>query len=136
MDWLIISLLAVLFWGFWGFLSKLALEYMTWQHLIILTGFGISVATLSIYFYFRPNLPEISRKGIVFGTLVGIVYTIGTLCFSLALSRGKASIVVPLTSLYPLITMLLAFLLLKERITILQGIGIIFSLIAMLLMSL
>ena len=109
---------------------------MIWQHLIILTGLGISVATLSIYFYFRSSLPEISRKGIVFGRLVGVVYTIGTFCFYQALSRGKALIVVPLTSLYPLITMLLTFLLLKERITILQGVGIILSLIAMLLMSL
>ena len=62
--------------------------------------------------------------------------SLGALFFLHAVSKQKASIVVTATALYPLITIILACLILKEPITLKQGIGIIFALIAMILLTL
>jgi transporter family protein len=50
-------------------------------------------------------------------------------------SGGKASIVTPFTALYPLVVVFLAPLVLHESITILQGVGIVCALIAVVLLS-
>ena len=50
------------------------------------------------------------------------------------MSRGKASVVITMTALYPLVTILLSFIFLRETIAIKQGIGIMLALLAMLLL--
>jgi transporter family protein len=51
-------------------------------------------------------------------------------------SGGKASIVISLISLYPLLTVLLAVLLLRERLTGMQIIGVMVAIMAAILLSL
>ena len=136
MNWLIFAILAIVFWGILGVISKLAFDYMDWKQLFILSNIGFLVVSLGFYLYFRPGFSNVSQTGIIFGIVAGIVGAIATLGFYIALSQGKASIIVPLTSLYPVITILLSFLILKEKITILQGVGIALALIAMFLISL
>lgn len=50
-------------------------------------------------------------------------------------SGGKASIVIPLVYLYPLVTILLALLFLVERLTGVQAVGIVLAIIAAILLS-
>ena len=50
-------------------------------------------------------------------------------------SGGKASIVMPLTAMYPLVVVLLAPLILHESITALQGLGVACALVSVLLLS-
>jgi len=50
-------------------------------------------------------------------------------------SKGKASVVIPFTALYPLITIILSFTILKETITAQQGMGIVLALISMILLA-
>ena len=73
---------------------------------------------------------ETDRRGIAYGVLNGILAGLGSLAYFAAMSQGQASIVGPVTSLFPLVTVVLALLLLKERINRLQGIGIILALVA------
>jgi transporter family protein len=69
--------------------------------------------------------------------LTGVAGTLGTLFLLYALRQGgKASLVVPITALYPLVTIILAVLLLRERVTIQQGIGMALAVIAVVLLSL
>jgi transporter family protein len=55
--------------------------------------------------------------------------------FYLALGTGKAAIIVPLTALYPVVTLMLSLLILQEKVTLLQAVGIILALVAIILMS-
>jgi transporter family protein len=55
--------------------------------------------------------------------------------FAAMKSGGKASIVSPLTALYPLVVVLLAPLILHESITLLQAAGVICALTAVVLLS-
>ena len=50
-------------------------------------------------------------------------------------SGGKASIVVPLTALYPLVLVLAAPIVLRESISLLQAFGVACALIAIVLLS-
>ncbi len=58
---------------------------------------------------------EPSAKDWVLGIAVGLLMAIGTLALFAAIRRGKASIVTPLTALYPLITVILAVMFLNEH---------------------
>jgi transporter family protein len=67
--------------------------------------------------------------------IAGLLGSIGGLCFVHSVSRGKASVVITMTALYPLVTIILSFFFLRETITLKQGIGIVFALLAMLFLA-
>lgn len=72
-------------------------------------------------------------RGILFAVLVGICGTVASLVFFIAVGKGKVANVVSVTSIYPLITILLSALFLKEAITLPQIIGVLFAIIAVIL---
>jgi drug/metabolite transporter (DMT)-like permease len=61
-----------------------------------------------------------SRLGAIAGLLAGIA----TICFQLATQSGLLTIAAVLTSLYPAVTVLLAALVLRERVQRAQGVGL------------
>jgi uncharacterized membrane protein len=82
------------------------------------------------------HLNNLGAKDIVIGTLDGITNSLGALFLYMSLASGaKASIAVPLTALYPLLTVLLAVALLRERVSPLHWVGIILAVVAAILMS-
>jgi transporter family protein len=133
-DWLVFSLITLVAWGVWGFLGKLALSYYEWKAVYLISSIGCIFVYLAFLAWFKPS---ISLNWIfVLPLLVGIFGAGGAVFYFIALSKGKASIVVPLTALYPLLTVLLSFLILKEKVNFYQGMGIFFAIVAILLMSL
>jgi len=134
-DWLLFTIIALLLWGLWGLFPKIASNYIGPKSVLIYEAIGAAFLTIIVLFSVGFK-PEIHAKGITFGILGGLAGAIGGLFFLYAISRGKASIVVPITALYPLVTILLAFIILKEPITLKQGIGIALALAAMVLLSL
>ena len=54
--------------------------------------------------------------------------------YFIAADKGKASTVVTLTALYPLVTLILSYLLLSESINLKQFFGVVFALIAIYLL--
>ena len=132
--WLPSALFALLAFGLWGFFTKLAIVYIDSKSALIFQALGVFavgfVALACIGFK-----PETNMKGLSFGLLTGIAYGIGCLFYFIAADRGKIVTIVTLTALYPLITILLSYLLLNETISWKQGGGICFALIAIYLMS-
>ena len=55
---------------------------------------------------------------------------IGNAAYFAAMARGKASIVGPVTSLFPMVTVILATTMLKERLNKVQIAGIILALVS------
>ena len=135
--WLAFSLLTILVWGAWGAVSKVASD-------------GVDANTNQIFFTFG-LLPLIlivwrsSRKGgegkgrrieIGWAFLTGVLGGTGNIAFFRALSMGgKASIVSPVTALFPLVTVVLAVTFLHERIGTTQKIGLVVALGAIYLLS-
>ena len=133
-SWVIFAILAMIVWGFWGFFPKLATNYISPKSVLVYEVIGAIIVGVAVLFLINFK-PEVNAKGITFAILTGIAGTLGALFFIFAVSRGETSVVVTTTALYPLITIILAFLILKEPITMKQGIGMIFAFAAMMLLS-
>ena len=132
--WFIFALLALVMWGLWGFFPKLATLHITPKSAIVYEVLGSMIVGVVIFSLIKFQ-PETQRTGILFAVLTGITATLGTFFFLYAVTLGKASVVVTITALYPLITILLTYLVLKEPITMVQGVGMVLALIAMVLFT-
>lgn len=120
--------------GFGVFFSKLAVIHIDSKSALVFQSLGILIIgfiTLSILNFKL----DTSTKGVSFGLLSGLASGIGCLFFLIAADKGKASTVVTLTALYPLITIILSYILLRETINLKQFIGIVLALAAIYLMS-
>jgi drug/metabolite transporter (DMT)-like permease len=88
------------------------------------------VVFVPIHWHLRPS---IYWAAVVGGTLNGL----GALTSFTALeSGGKASVVISLISLYPLVTVAFAVTILHERLTLAQAFGVAFAIVAAILLSL
>lgn len=134
-SWLIYALGSIFWWGVWGFLSKLGSDRVEPHQLQILFTFGLLPPVIIAWARLGRRL-ETDLRGSLYGILNGVFSGLGMLAFYAALARGKASVVGPFTALFPLLTALLAFLFLRERINRVQGAGIVLALAAIFILSL
>lgn len=65
----------------------------------------------------------------------GLAGALGFLYFFNALSKGPATIVIPLTSMYVVISSILAFLFLAEPLSLKKVLGILFAIAAVIMMA-
>jgi len=128
--WLKPSLLSLFFWGLWGFLTKVGAEKTPWQTIMILFG----VCTFFAGLLCGPAKLHIDNY-LLASLGAGITGAVGFLYFFNALSKGPASIVIPLTSLYVAIASILAFIILSEPVTLKKVLGILFAISAMTLLA-
>ncbi len=135
-SWFLFSVYALLLWGLWGFLNKIAMNTLSAKMTFIFSFLGSISFFLIFLFFIKPEYVILSNKGIYSAVVGGIFSSLAFLPFLYALEKGKASVVIPLTSLYPLLSLLLAFFILKEKITLLQGVGVILALLSITLFSL
>jgi len=132
-DWLIYALSCSLLYGFWGFFSKLATQYIDYNTAFVCEAVGAILATLFILVKSNNFSWQGDFRGILFALLVGICGTAASLVFFIAIGKGPVSSVVSITSIYPIVTVLLSFIFLKEPITLLQTLGLVFAVIAVIL---
>jgi transporter family protein len=134
-DWLMLSLVAMVLWGIVGLLQKVTTNRISADAVLIWDRIGYVVILPLLVIH--THLSNLGPKDIIIGTLDGITNSLGALFLYMSLESGaKASIAVPLTALYPLLTVLLAVALLGERVSPLHWIGIILAVVAAVLMSL
>ena len=133
-NWLISALLALIIYGFWGFFPKIAVSYISPQSALVYEVAGAMLVGLVTLFFLGFH-PETHPKGVLFAVLTGIAGMVGTLFFFYAAQKGKISVVVSLTAIYPLITVILASVFLREPLTLKQICGLILAIFAILLLA-
>jgi len=123
--WLLYALTAAVCWGVWGVLSKgPSRELSGWMTQILFTFAlipSVIVAGLSKNVRTGTNKP----LGLFWGFVSGLIAAAGNIFYYLALESGAdTAIAVPLTNVYPLVTIVIAYFWFKERLNVVQGIGI------------
>jgi len=132
--WFILALTATFLWGLGSFFGKLALMRDIPYRVYFFEGIGtITVLTSLIIFKRSEIFADFSINP--YGLLMGLTWGIGTIIFIIALQPAKLSALVPLTAVYPAITVLLSVLFLHERLDLREIIGIIFAICAIFLLS-
>src|SRR4030095_13720566 len=101
-----------------------------------LSPLGLLPVMLALAFSGKLTSPGNGRFGILYATSAGVLTCIGNAAYYSILNRGaKASTVVPLTALYPIVTIGLAVMLLRERLSRVQIAGVLLSLPAIYLFN-
>lgn len=134
MNWLFASLVALIGWGLWGVLIRLASNYWNWSQIFVVSSIATIVTSLAVFVFAKPQINALS-PGFGYSLLAGVAGALAVVAFYSAMGGGKAMIVVPLTALYPIVTIIVSYLVLSEKIKPLQGVGVILALAAILFMS-
>jgi drug/metabolite transporter (DMT)-like permease len=123
--WIVWTLLTLVSWGIWAILGKQIGGGMSDAQLQAVSTLGV-VPVLVVLFAIRDPSPARNfRRGILMAFGSGIISCLGNIAFYNVLNQGaKAAAVIPVTDLYPAVTVLLAVPLLKERLNWLQWLGI------------
>jgi len=129
------AFISLFFYGLWAFLPKMATKHLNTKSIIVYQIIGVVIFSCLII-YINKGKISFNVKGFWFAFGTGATGIIGTFFLLKALAKAKASIIVTITSLYPIIVILLAFIFLKETVTLRQGIGMGLALVAVSLISL
>jgi len=123
-------LLTALFWGLWGFFLKFATSYISPLSIFAYQFVG-SLLIIIIALLTQWSKFDFNAKGVSYALLAGLFGGIGGLFFLYAMKHGKASVVMSSANvIYPIVTIVLAVLFLREMITLREGIGIFLALSA------
>lgn len=132
-SWIPFSVLVVCFLGIWAAYSAYpATQYGTDEMIYIVWSVSMIIPTIMAL---RKDKFDFSLKALKYGLISGLTATGGQLLLFKALTMGPAYIVFPITSLQPAITVLLAVIFLKEKLSKLAVVGLILALLSVLFTS-
>ena len=132
--WLWYALIGIFLWGVWGFLSKVGADAASPLQMQILFTLGMLPVAGAMLLHTRAKLDR-NPGGIAYGLLCGIATSAGTLGYYAALRHQSASVVTPVTGLFPVLTVILAFVLLRERLNRVQMAGMLLALTSVVILS-
>lgn len=132
--WLYYALLCIFWWGVWSFLAKVGSASATPLQLQVLFALGMAPVALLILLRVRLKL-DMDVAGAGCGLLSGILSGLGTLGYYAAMRGQDVSLVAPMAGLFPLLTVVLSFAILRERLNRVQLAGMALALAAMVILS-
>lgn len=123
--WFLFALLSAVFAALTSILAKIGIDGVNSNLATAVRTMVVVVMAWGIVFLTnaQSGLSEISRKSWIFLILSGLATGASWLCYYRALQIGEASKVVPIDKLSVVITLVLAFVFLKEQFTAKSLIG-------------
>jgi drug/metabolite transporter (DMT)-like permease len=138
--WFLYAMIIVVAWGIWGAWSDypskpanvnppfpMTLVYVVWALTLILPGL--------VALRFIGWKPEYDRKSLLYGCTAGFLGAIGQLMLFSALELTPPYLLFPFISLSPVVTIILALIVSKERATMKGWVGIALAVVAGVLLS-
>lgn len=134
-SWIFYAAVAMVFWGITGVTQKLATNRISSE--LSFLWFAYAMIAISSVLAMMVTLHWHLRTWTIFLAVIGgTLNGLGALTSFKALeSGGKASIVISLISLFPLLTVAFAVTVLHEKLTLHQGLGVVIAIIAAILLS-
>lgn len=110
-------IVAILSWGIWGILNKVSQSYIPPLQAALFGALANLVTVAAFILASSPSQPvQLNFSGIGFATAAGILGALANCAYLYALISGGAGVVTGLTSVYPVITALISFLILGESL--------------------
>jgi len=122
-------MLTVVVWGLWAFLPKIATRYISPPSAMI---YEVMAGVLMAIVVWRTVKPEITirQKGSIYAFINGIIGYVGVLFYLYAISGQDAILVAPLSATFPIMTLTLGTIFLKERFSAVNYSGVLLALVA------
>jgi uncharacterized membrane protein len=134
--WFWYSVISVLCMGGWTLLGKLGTDEISAPTMQFLYPFGWLPVAVACLWVRRFKL-ERSLRGNLYSVSIGVLGGIGGLAFFAACrTGGNTSAITAATAMYPLITVVLAVMILREKLTWVHVVGLGFAAVAFVLFSL
>jgi transporter family protein len=133
---MVYALTAFLLWGVWGLLGKLASRTLGHRQLVFasLAGYLLVFIVVAARGWGKGVFSG-GNPGLWLALATGLCSGVAYLFFYLAIARGEASRIVTITALYPVVTVLLAFLVLGEAVSLRKIAGLLFAIAGLVLLS-
>ena len=133
MNYVILAIISMLAFGIMVFFYKLASSHFDPITLTTLTFIGSTSIALVIWI-FTPN-KIIEPAGLKYIIILSVLSIAGMFSLLTALKLGPVSIVSPIRNMALLVSIILAIVFLGEELTLIKGLGIVFGVIALILLS-
>jgi len=129
--WLLFAFLTVALWGVWGALAGISAQRGFPETLVYCVWAVTMIVPALIVMQREKWKLDRDPRSILYGLLIGLTGAGGQMVLFYAVTRGPAYLIFPIISLSPLVTILMSFVLLKERTTRLGVLGVVLALIAL-----
>lgn len=133
-SWYYPSFVALCLYGAWGYWGTRASNFISPLSITFYSSIGVLVSGI-IALVLLDFKPDLCVKGSAYGLLNGLASGIACIFFILALRNGPTMPVVLVTSMYPMITLMLCMIFLKQGLTLKQGLGMVFAIVALILFA-
>ena len=133
--WFWYSILTVILWGGWAILEKVGSREISPKSVQFLFAFGGLPVALALIFAQRL---KVERKpiGVFYAVAIGILAGVGNAALAAAYrAGGSTSVITVATAMYPMLTVILARFVLRERLTRVHMIGLGFAAVAFAIFS-
>jgi len=128
---LLVGVVIILLWGMWGFLYKYGVVKLGLLSAVLTVSVFYTILNVVIITYLYRRGVRLPVEGttaiLMMGTAAGVA---ASLLFMYALQKYPGSIVIPMTALYPAISVILAILILNEEIKAVNAVGIVLAIVA------
>jgi len=114
-SWIPYAGLLVVFWGVWGAISSLPTKLYAYPDPMVYVVWALTML-VPAWFSLRGRKFDRGRTAAGYGLLIGLTGAGGQLVLFKALTIGPAYVIFPIVALSPAVTVLLAFVALRERL--------------------
>jgi transporter family protein len=131
-NWRLLIVIYILLAGVWGTLVKVASDRLNpfTISFVVSTSAWLTVAAVAL-----PRLDFQNKTGVWLAAVCGLMGGFLVIIFYSVLKQAPASVVIPVSTLYVLVTVVLSYLFLGEAITIKQLAGIVLGLVSIYLLT-
>ena len=131
LSFLAIYILAV---GTGSFLQKFVMGKVSPYQLEVITAIGMFIVSVPALFIVQRSL-YVPIKSAPLALAVGLLFSIGSFVYVLAVSRLPVSIAAPVSTGYVVLAVALSAIFLKEQVTLVRGIGIVLTIVGVAILS-
>jgi bacterial/archaeal transporter family protein len=134
--WFWLSVITLVFFGMTGVTQKLSTNNISFEMSFVWFCLAVCVVSAAIAVLLPMDWRSLNLSLVALAALGGLLNGLGALTSFAALKQGgKASVVIPIINLYPLVTIAGVWLFLGEKLSTTQILGIVFALAAVVFLS-